>query len=487
MTLTVFNTMTKEKESFKSIEPGKVKMYVCGPTVYDYLHIGNFRGAIFFNMVRNWLEHSGYDVTFVYNYTDVDDKIIARANERGITSNELSEEFIRAFEEDFSRLGLRKHDHNPKVTDYMDQIIEYVASLVEQKKAYVVNGEVFYSIDSFKPYGALSGKKLDDLHAGQRVEVDPNKLSPFDFVLWKPAKEGEPSWASPWGQGRPGWHIECSAMIKSLLGDTIDIHGGGIDLIFPHHENEIAQGEGCTGCKYVNYWMHNDFINIKGEKMSKSLGNFITARGFMDTYHPEVLKFLMLSAHYRSLLNVSDEKIEQTFSGLARVYHALNSANQMLLKTEAVAGAATEKNFDSMLKELDKKIEKSMNDDFSTNEVIACIYEAVRGFNALNLGKKLKDPATHVTVKRFKEWVLQYGSMMALFVEEPSQFLREVDDILLKQKGLSRNEVDALIEERANARLEKDFAKSDEIRDKLHNMGIDFQDTPEGPIWNVKI
>ncbi|MDD0853778.1 cysteine--tRNA ligase [Halobacteriovorax sp. GB3] len=487
MSLVIYNTMTKEKAPFKPIEENKVKMYVCGPTVYDYLHIGNFRGPIFFNAARNWLKHLGYDVTYVYNYTDVDDKIIDRAKESGTSASEVSEKFIKIFEEDYNRLGLDKHDHNPKVTEYMPQIIDYVQSLVDQEKAYVIDGEVFYAIDKFDNYGALSGKKLEDLNAGQRVDVDQRKKNPFDFVLWKPAKEGEPSWQSPWGEGRPGWHIECSAMIKSILGDSIDIHGGGIDLIFPHHENEIAQGEGCTGCKYVNYWMHNEFINIKGEKMSKSLGNFITARAFMDEYHPEVLKFLMLSAHYRSFLNISDEKIDQAFSGLARVYHSLKAANTIVATFEEKEGATVLKSFSQTLAQLDKKIEKAMNDDFSTNEVIASIYEAVRAFNSLNLMKKKKDPSTVPTAKVFKEWLHKYGQMMSLFDLEAESFLVEMDDILLKKKDIKREEVDALVQERSKARDDKDFAKSDEIRDKLIEMGIDFQDTPEGPVWNVKI
>jgi len=288
MSLKMYNTATRQKEEFKSITPGEVKMYVCGPTVYNYLHIGNFRGAIFFNLVRNWLERAGNKVTYVYNYTDVDDKIIKKANEEGVESIEISERYIKEFEKDFNRLGLTAHDQNPKVTDFMPEIISFVDDLVKKEMAYVVDGEVFYEIKNFPSYGKLSGKKLEDLEAGARVEIDSKKHTPADFVLWKPAKPGEPSWDSPWGKGRPGWHIECSAMIQSILGDTIDIHGGGIDLIFPHHENEIAQGEGRTGKCYCNHWMHNDFLNMNDEKMSKSLGNIITGRDFMEKYHPEI-------------------------------------------------------------------------------------------------------------------------------------------------------------------------------------------------------
>ena len=277
MSLKMYNTATRQKEEFKSITPGEVKMYVCGPTVYNYLHIGNFRGAIFFNLVRNWLERAGYKVTYVYNYTDVDDKIIKKANEEGVESIEISERYIKEFEKDFNRLGLTKHEHNPKVTDFMPQIISFVDDLVKKGMAYVVDGEVFYEIKNFPNYGKLSGKNLEDLEAGARVEVDSKKHNPADFVLWKPAKPDEPYWDSPWGKGRPGWHIECSAMIQSILGETIDIHGGGIDLKFPHHENEIAQGEGRTGKCYCNHWMHNDFLNMNDEKMSKSLGILLLA------------------------------------------------------------------------------------------------------------------------------------------------------------------------------------------------------------------
>ncbi len=487
MSFTIYNTLSKQKELFKPIEEGKVKLYLCGPTVYGLLHIGNFRGPIFFNFARNWMEHIGYDVTFVYNYTDVDDKIINKAIEEGVEASEVSERYIAAFQEDYKRLGLRPHDHNPKVTEYMDEIVEYVQKLISEKKAYEVDGEVFYDIDSYNTYGQLSGMKLDELNAGQRVEVDERKKNPGDFVLWKPAKEGEPSWSSPWGEGRPGWHIECSAMIKSILGNSIDIHGGGIDLIFPHHENERAQGEGCTGCKYVNYWMHNNFINMKGEKMSKSLGNIIPARTFMDEYHPEVFKFLVLSSHYRSVLNVSDDKIEQTFSGLVRVYRALKVANDIVSNFETNDSAKVNKKFAESLKSLDKKIEKSVNDDFGTGELIASIYEAVRAFNTLGLEKKKKDVNSVPTANAFKEWVHKYGKLTALFDEDPAKVLSEINTILLKKKNIEASFVEELLAKRSQAREDKDWESADKVRDELHALGIDFQDTANGVEWSVKV
>ncbi|WP_034731497.1 cysteine--tRNA ligase [Bacteriovorax sp. Seq25_V] len=486
MEFSIYNTLTKNKETFKPLNPGEIKLYLCGPTVYGLLHIGNFRGPIFFNFARNWMEHLGYKVNFVYNYTDVDDKIINLANQEGVESTVISERFIEKFKEDFKRLGLRPHDHNPKVTEYIPQIISYVETLIKNNKAYEIDGEVFYSIDSFSTYGELSGKVLEDLNAGQRVEVDQRKKNPHDFVLWKPSKEGEPSWDSPWGAGRPGWHIECSAMIRAILGDSIDIHGGGIDLIFPHHENEIAQGEGCTGCKYCNYWMHNNFINMQGEKMSKSLGNIIPARVFMDEYHPEVLKFLILSTHYRSILNVSDEKIDQTFASLLRVYRALKVANEVS-SFETTDAAIANKKFAELLNTLDKNIKKSVCDDFATGELIASIYEAVRAFNGLNLEKKAKDINSAPTAKLFTSWLSKYGQMMALFNEEPTVFLKAINDLMIKRRNIDAKLVEEIIAKRAKAREDKDWAAADKYRDELSAMGIDFSDTASGVEWSVKI
>ncbi len=484
MSLVIYNTLSKQKEKFIPLVEGEVKMYVCGPTVYDFLHIGNFRGAIFFNLLRNWLELSGYKVTYVYNYTDVDDKIIKRANAENRDSSEVTEEFIAEFEKDFNHLGLTPHTHNPRVTDYMPQIVETVEKLIANGKAYVVEGEVFYEIDQFSAYGQLSGKRLEDLEAGQRVEVDQRKRNPFDFVLWKPSKEGEPSWDSPWGKGRPGWHIECSAMIRSILGDSIDIHGGGIDLIFPHHENEIAQGEGCCDKKYCNYWMHNNFILMKDEKMSKSLGNVITARNFMDKYHPEILKYLMLSAHYRTLLNISDDKIHMCISGLARVYHALEIAVEV--KGRDLASGRLDKKFKELLERSDKKITKAMNDDLNTGEVIAAIFEVVRAFNALNYVKNKKDPNGPITAQAFLEWVGKYGKMLALFELEPTQLLIELDDILLNEKELKREDVDDLVAKRQQARVDKNWEMSDQYRDQLTAWGIEVLDGADGVTWTVK-
>ena len=482
MSIQLYNTLTKTKEPFKPLEEGKVKIYLCGPTVYDLLHIGNFRGAIFFNLLRNWMEFSGLNVTFAYNYTDVDDKIIKKANEEGVESSVISERFIEEFEKDFNRLGLRKHDYNPKVTEFMPQIIKFVEDLITNGKAYVIDGEVFYSIDSFEGYGKLSGKKLDELEAGQRVEVDQRKKNPFDFVLWKPSKAGEPSWDSPWGGGRPGWHIECSAMIQALLGDTIDIHGGGIDLIFPHHENEIAQGEGRTGKCYCNTWVHNEFINLSDEKMSKSLGNVITGRSFMDKWHPEILKYLFLSVHYRSQLAINDDKIRGAISALARIYSSLKNAGDVL---SFEGGGVVNKAFAQTMSQHDAKIKKYMDDDFNTGEVMASVFEVVRGFNALNLQKKAKDINSKPTAEAFLAWMKKYGDLMALFGQVPSKFLLELDDILIADRKLDRAKIEELVAKRNEAREAKDWAAADQFRDELSAMGIELQDGNPDRQWSV--
>ena len=332
--LKVYNTLTRKKEDFVPLTEGQVSMYCCGPTVYDYLHVGNFRGAVVYNFVRNWLEKSGLKVNFVYNFTDVDDKILQRAVKEQSTAHEIAERYITEFKKDFTTLGLRPHSSNPRVTEHMDGIIRMIQKLIDNKKAYAVDGEVFYSIRSFPDYGKLSQRKIDDMIAGSRVEVDAKKRDPLDFTLWKPAKAGEQSWPSPWSAGRPGWHIECSCMIHDILGEQIDIHGGGMDLVFPHHENEIAQGEGASGKPYARYWLHNNMFTFSGAKMSKSLGNIRTMRSFLEEFPAEVFKYLVMSVHYRSESEFSENTIAQAISGLARVYSALKVANEGLAEDQ---------------------------------------------------------------------------------------------------------------------------------------------------------
>ncbi len=482
----IYNTLSGRKEVFTPIEKDKVKMYLCGPTVYDFLHIGNFRGPITFNLVRNWLEACGNHVTFAYNYTDVDDKIIKRANDEGVKTSVITERYIAEFEKDFNRLGLRKHEYNPRVSDHISDIIQMIEGIINNGKGYVIDGEVFFAIDEFSTYGELSKKKLDELEAGQRVDVDTRKRNPQDFVLWKPAKPGEPFWDSPWGKGRPGWHIECSAMVKSLFGDSIDIHGGGIDLQFPHHENEIAQSEACNCKKYVNYWMHNEFINFGSEKMSKSLGNVITGRNFMEKYNAEILKYLFLSAHYRTQLAITDDKILQSVSALNRIYSALELA-QKTIELVAEDDGCPDKAFCSKLNEYDKKIKKSLCDDFNTAEMISYIFEAVRSFNALGFGNKKKRNKDHKSSSiTFLQWMKKYGDMAALFNSEPLEMLNELDDIMIDLKNIDKVMVEALVEDRKKARENKDWSKADEIRDELSAIGVELLDG-HARGWKVKV
>ena len=486
MGLKIYNSLTQQKETFVPLKEGEVKMYLCGPTVYNLLHVGNFRGPVFFNLVWNWLEKSGYKVRFAYNFTDVDDRIIDKANEEGKTSLEISERYIEEWRTDFTALGLRKHTYNPKVTDTMGPIVDMVSELIKREKAYVTaDGEVLYHVKSFREYGKLSNKNVDDLQAGNRIEVDPKKRDPMDFALWKPAKPGEPKWPSPWCDGRPGWHIECSAMIKSLFGDSIDIHGGGMDLIFPHHENEIAQSEGATGKTFVKYWMHNNMITFGDRKMSKSLGNIRTAREFLKEYNAEILKIMLVSVHYRSPSDFSEQGIEFAITGLARFYSALNLAAKTLEAAGGAGGGAPSKTLVAAIETADKEIREALDDDFNTPVMFASMYSVVRAFNAqIRLGQKVT-PEVAATAARFRDWILEQGRLLSLFQESPAHYLRLLDDMLLQQKGIERAAIDKLVDERTAVRAAKDFKKSDELRDKLNAMGIALQDTPTGTSWEV--
>jgi cysteinyl-tRNA synthetase len=425
----------------------------------------------------------GYKTTFVYNYTDVDDKIIRRANEEKVSSESVAERYIAEFEKDFATLGLRKHDHNPRVTQHIGSIIEIIKVLVEKQKAYVVDGEVLYSIASFSEYGKLSGRNPEELLAGARVEVDQRKRNPLDFALWKPSKPGEPSWESPWGFGRPGWHIECSAMVRSLLGDQIDIHGGGSDLIFPHHENEIAQSEGCTGHALARYWIHNNMFTFSGQKMSKSLGNIWRARDFLEEYNAEIYKYMVLNVHYRSLAEFSETTAELAIRALARIYSSLNLAESLCGEVGELAAAPE---YEAKLNGVWEKIEASLNDDFGTPEAFAQIFDLVRDFNnQYRRGMKL-NPKMRQQVRLFVEFVRRFGALMSLFQQEASSFLRDLDDRLLAKKNLQRSAIDRLVSERQAIREAKDFKKADELRAELTAMGIQVADTPQGSFWEVQ-
>lgn len=484
MSIQIYNSMTRTKETFKPVHEGEVRMYVCGPTVYNYLHVGNFFGAIFFNVVRNWFERSGYKVTYVYNYTDIEDRIFERSIKENKPFNEITEHFIKEFETDFAALKLTPHSHNPRVTEYVGPIIEFISGLIENGKAYAVDGDVYFDVHSFSDYGKLSNKKVEELEAGYRIDADSRKKHPSDFALWKSAKPGEAEWDSPWGKGRPGWHIECSCMSRELLGETIDIHGGGLDLIFPHHENEIAQSEALSGQTYVNFWMHNNMLNFGDQKMSKSLGNVMTGRDFMNEYNGEILKYMILSSHYRSTIDFSETQIERAIASLAKFYSALALAHKII--KSPVADGPVPKDFQELLDAATKGVEESLNDDFNTAEVMARFFEVVRSFNNhCRKPGKIK-PAQKAIAKAMIEWFQDYGhGILALFGEEPNSFLLTLDDMLLRKKDLSRSDIDKLVAERIQARESKDYARSDEIRDQLADMGILLQDSHEGTTWEV--
>lgn len=460
----LYNTLTQKKEEFVPIEEGKVRMYSCGPTVYNYFHIGNARPFIVFDVLRRFLEYIGYDVKFVQNFTDVDDKIINRSIEEGITAAEVADKYIAEYFKDADALGIRRADVHPQVSDHMPEIIEMIKALEERGLAYNVDGNVYYQVDHFHDYGKLSKQSIDDLKSGARIDVNDEKRSPLDFALWKKKKDGEPYWESPWGQGRPGWHIECSAMSRKHLGESIDIHGGGQDLIFPHHENEIAQSEGSCGCKFANYWVHNGYININNEKMSKSKGNFFTVRDIAKHYDLEVVRMFMLMAHYRSPVNFSDELLGQAQNALERLYNAKYQMEYLLENNKTEAAAEEEKTWMDSLAQYKKGFIDAMDDDLNTADAIAAIFELVRDANS-----HLSESSSREAVK----------AALNLFEE-----LTGVIGLAAKEKETNlESEVEALIAQRQEARKNKNFALADEIRDALLAKGIILEDTREGVKW----
>lgn len=459
----IYNTLTRKKEEFIPQDKNDVKMYSCGPTVYDYFHIGNARPFIIFDTMRRYLEYIGYNVRFVQNFTDIDDKMIKRANEEGITVKELGERFIKEYFEDAQAIGVRPATVHPKATENIDAIIDVVQKLIDNGYAYAVDGNVYFATKKFSGYGKLSKQPLEDLEAGARIDVNEHKNDPMDFALWKAKKDGEPFWESPWGEGRPGWHIECSAMANKYLGETIDLHSGGQDLIFPHHENEIAQSE-CATCKqFSRYWMHNGYININNQKMSKSLGNFFTVRDIRKNYDGEVIRFFMLSAHYRNPINFSDTLMEQAKSAVERVYECIDNL-------EFISENAEDKAADAQIKakidECRAKFMAAMDDDLNTADAIAAIFDIVYISNteiSSSSGKEIINYALSM--------IRELGGVLGLFTKE-------------KDKSLDA-EVERLIEERSAARKAKDWAKADAIRDKLKEMNIVLKDTPDGVKWSI--
>lgn len=460
----LYNTLTRTKEEFVPLEEGKVKMYVCGPTVYNYIHIGNARPFIMFDTLRRYLEYRGFDVTYVQNFTDVDDKIIKRGHEENITPEEVANKYINEYFVDADGLGIKRADVHPRVTDNIQQIIDFVKELEEKGYAYESNGDVYFDTKKFEGYGKLSKQNQDDLEAGARIEVNSQKRHPMDFVLWKAKKEGEPGWESPWGEGRPGWHIECSVMSKRYLGETIDIHAGGQDLTFPHHENEIAQSEARSGKTFSNYWVHNGYININNEKMSKSLGNFFTVREISEKYDLEIVRFFMLSAHYRNPVNFSDEMLAQAKAGLERLYNAKEKLEFTIENLKEGSLTEGEKDLVSELNSYRDKFINAMEDDLNTADAISAIFELSKFIN------------TNVNENSSLEFA-------KLCLDEFNELTSVLNIVNKKNDDILDEEIENLIQKRVDAKKNKDYKLADEIRQELLEKGIILEDTRQGTKW----
>jgi len=454
----IYNTLTNKKEEFIPIETNKVRMYVCGPTVYNYFHIGNARPLIFFDVVKNFFEYIGNKVTFVRNITDIDDKLINRSIEEKIPVSQIAEKYTKAFFDDCNALEINPADHHPKATEYINDMIKLIKELVEKKFAYEVNGDVYFSVSKFTGYGKLSGKKLEDLQAGARVEANKQKKHPADFTLWKRAKQGEPKWASPWGKGRPGWHTECVVMSRKLLGGTFDIHGGGIDLIFPHHENEIAQAEASKNQKLANYWMHNGYLNIEGEKMSKSLNNFFTARDILKKYDAEAIRFFFLSKHYRSPIDFNENIIKESSQAVKNFYNTLNNADYLTIKDN-------EYEYSEIHLLHKNNFITAMNDDFNTAKAISVLFDVTKAYN------KIKDPT-------FIHLLIELGNVLGFFQDLDNKLSNDLSDI-------SDELIELIINIRNLLKKKKNWEIADAIRKDLKEIGIILKDTPEGTNWSI--
>lgn len=468
MALAVYNDLTRKKEPFVTIDEGKVRFYVCGPTVYDFFHIGNARPFVLFDVFRRYLQSLGYEVTYVQNFTDIDDKMINRSHEMGITVPELAEQFIAAYFEDADSLGIKRATIYPRATHEINEIIKIVSLLIEKGHAYEINGDVYFNVESFPEYGKLSKQSIDELLSGARIEIDEKKKSPLDFALWKACKPGEPFWESPWGPGRPGWHIECSAMSTKYLGDTIDIHGGGSDLIFPHHENEIAQSECASGSQFVKYWLHNAYLMIDKEKMSKSLGNFMTVRDIRKKFNPLVLRYFLLSAHYRSPINFSKEGLDQAQSGLERIS---NCYSDLIFALENREVCERDELLDDAVEKALIGYTEAMDDDFNTAGALGCVFDVIR---AVNVHMAEHKGVSAEGLRAAKDFLDSVNCVLGFF---PADCGTEV----------IADDIEALINERIEARKNKDFKRSDEIRAQLACCGIIIEDTPQGTRWKKQI
>lgn len=465
----IFNSLTGKTEEFSPVEPGVVKIYVCGITPYDYSHVGHARAVVVFDVIAKYFKYNGFEVRYVRNFTDVDDKIIKRAEEERISWKEISEKFINSFYEDISELQVEKPNFEPKVSEHIDEIIKFIENLIKKGFAYQVDSDVYFEVAKFPEYGKLSRRSTDEMLAGARIEIDKRKKSPLDFALWKAAKAGEPSWESPWGNGRPGWHIECSAMSMKYLGETFDIHGGGIDLIFPHHENEIAQSEAVTGKQFAKYWLHNGIITINQEKMSKSLGNIYTLREALNKFDAEAFRLFILSSHYRSPVDFSEQGLRESERALERLY-----TNLLILKEGGIQrGEKKEAAF--LGKRLLERFKELMDDDFNTPGVIAMVFSAVR---ALNFNREMIDETM--------EAIKKIGGVLGVFNSEPEEYLKRLKEKKIRVYNIDPNEVESLIAKRAELRKQKNFKEADAVRAQLKEKGVVLEDTPKGTIWRVE-
>lgn len=487
MTIQIYNTLSGKKEILQPIEPGHVRLYVCGITSYDYCHIGHARSALAFDMIVRYLRYRGLKVTFVRNFTDIDDKIIKRANEQKTTAKELAERFIDEFYQDMDALKVDRPDIEPKATEHIKEMIGLIDNLIGQGKAYAVDGDVYYVVDSFPEYGKLSKRNLEDMKAGARISVNEKKTNPMDFVLWKGSKPGEPEWESPWGPGRPGWHIECSAMSKRYLGETFDIHGGGQDLIFPHHENEIAQSEGANGKQFANMWIHHGFVTIRDEKMSKSLGNFLTIRDILKHYHPEVLRFFIFSTHYRNPLDFSESAMQDAATGLRRLYECISAVEKRCDENPSETGSVLTAEDRAPLDSLEARFVQAMDNDFNTAQAQGIFFESAKALNRCLAKLPSAAPAADLDfINTSAQLLKRLAAIMGLLQEDAVSFLAADHDERIASSNIDIAVVEGLIAERNEARKAKNWARSDEIRDTLLKQNIILKDGPEGTSWSVK-
>jgi cysteinyl-tRNA synthetase len=472
----IYNTLTRSKETFEPVLPGQVRIYVCGPTVYDSCHVGHARSVVVFDVVVRYLRTMNFQVTYVRNFTDVDDKIIQRANAVGMDAIQLAEKYIDEFHRDMDALNVVRADREPRVTEHIADIIEIIDHLVAKEAAYLVDGDVFFAVETFEDYGKLSGRKLADMVAGSRVEINESKRNPFDFVLWKAAKPGEPSWPSPWGEGRPGWHIECSAMSSRFLGETFDIHGGGKDLIFPHHENEIAQSEAAHGKPFARYWMHNGFVNIDNEKMSKSLNNFLMIKDILQSYHPETVRLFLLSSHYRSPIDFSDQNLKESEKALDKIYGLRKRLDQEAGVAATDDTAATGKYWQAFC--------DAMDDDFNTAKGVGILFNLVKEANRV-LDEEGRPQEARVALASLTTDLVRMGSVLGILQRSWQSFFEERANSQLQHVAFSAETIDALVAERTAARKNKDWKRADEIRDELEKAGILLEDRGDGTDWKV--